>query len=267
MTHFPTWSILVTIESLNADWSRFAEKLRQNGYGLLRAANPKLLVTDKGAADPNIIAATLLCRSLTHLKAVQMLLKEGLIVEARTIVRNCLENAFWLAAIAAPTERDEALRRMGDAELFTRQQIGQFAMQMRRAHGAEENEALRDTMRKFKGLKGSSGPTPKGLAKLGQFASTYLFYAEYSRDAHPTLHSLARYLSRLNEGGEVVRCLDAVPSGREGDEFTIQHACQAILSAMFAANDIWKSGEAGRLTLLAEEYSSLAGLGTVSEVA
>lgn len=45
----------MTIDLLSADWSRFAEKLRQNGYALLRAANPKLLVTDKGAADPNII--------------------------------------------------------------------------------------------------------------------------------------------------------------------------------------------------------------------
>lgn len=257
----------MAVELLSVEWSRFAEKLKHGGYALLQAANPKLLVTDKGAADPYIIAATLLCRSLSHLKSVPLLLREGLVVEARTIVRNCFENAFWLAAIAEPTERDEALRRMGDAELFTRQQIGQFAMQLRNDHGAEENEALREAMRKFKGQKGSSGPTPKELAKLGQFKSTYLFYAEYSRDAHPTLHSLERYLSRLNEDGEVIRCLDAIPSGREGDEFTIQHACQAVLSAMFAANDIWTAGEAGRLTQLAEEYSSLAGLGIVADVA
>jgi hypothetical protein len=257
----------MTIELLNAEWSRFAENLRQNGYALLQAANPKLLVTDKGAADPNIITATLFCRSLTHLKAVLILLQEGLVVEARTIVRNCFENAFWLAAIAEPGERDDALRRMGDGELFTRHQIGQFAMQLRGDHGAETNEALREAMRKFAGKKGTSGPTPKDLAKLGQFKSTYLFYAEYSRDAHPTLHSLARYLARQEENGEVFKCLDAVPSGREGDQFTIQHACQAVLSAMFAANDIWSAGEAGRLTQLAEEYSSLAGLGVISDAA
>ncbi len=63
------------------------------------------------------------------------------------------------------------------------------------------------------------------------------------------------------------KCLDAVPSGREGDEFTIQHACQAVLSAMFAANDIWAAGEAKRLTEFAEEYSSLAGLGIVPDAA
>jgi hypothetical protein len=119
----------MAIELISKDWGKFAEKLRQNGYALLQAANPKLVVTDKGAADPNVIAATLLCRSLTHLKAVPILLNERLIVEARTIVRNCLENAFWLAAIAELDKRDEALRRMGDAELFTRHQIGEFAMQ------------------------------------------------------------------------------------------------------------------------------------------
>jgi hypothetical protein len=89
----------MNVELLSRDWARFAEKIRQNGYVFLQAANPKLVVTDKGAADPNIISATLLCRSLTHLKAVPILLEEGLVVEARTIVRNCFENAFWLAAI------------------------------------------------------------------------------------------------------------------------------------------------------------------------
>jgi hypothetical protein len=78
----------MNVELLSHDWARFAEKIRQNGYVFLQAANPKLVVTDKGAADPNIISATLLCRSLTHLKAVPILLKEGLVVEARTIVRN-----------------------------------------------------------------------------------------------------------------------------------------------------------------------------------
>ncbi|WP_425988610.1 DUF5677 domain-containing protein [Afipia sp. DC4300-2b1] len=124
---------------------------------MLLAANPRLVVTDKGTADPSIIAATLFCRSLTHFKTIPILLKEGLIVEARTIVRNCFENAFWLAALAESDERDEALRRMGDAELFTRHQIGQFAMQLRGEQGAEVNEALREAMRKFEERKGRAG--------------------------------------------------------------------------------------------------------------
>lgn len=226
----------------------------------MKAATPKLALTEKRAAEPNVITALLLCRSLTHLKAVPILLKANLVVEARTIVRNCFENAFWLAAIAEPDERDEALRRMGDAELFTRHQIGEFAMQLRSEHDAEVNEALRETMRQFKGNKGSNPLTPKDLAKLGQFRSTYLFYQEYSRDAHPSLHSLERYLGRIVEDGQVIRCIDCMPPAREGDEFTIQHACQAALSAMFAANDIWQAGEAVPLTELANEYSALAGL-------
>src|SRR5260221_13341927 len=110
----------MTIELMSKNWAQFAEKLRQNGYALLQAASPKLVVTDKGAADPNVIAATLLCRSLTHLKAIPILLNQRLIVETRTIVRNCLENAFWLGAINEPDKRDEALRRMVDDELVNR---------------------------------------------------------------------------------------------------------------------------------------------------
>jgi hypothetical protein len=57
-----------------------------------------------------------------------------------------------------------------------------------------------------------------------------------------------------------------LPRGRDGDEFTIQHACPAVLSAMFATNQIWEAGEAVRLTCLAEDYSSLAGLEIASAV-
>jgi hypothetical protein len=73
--------------------------------------------------------------------------------------------------------------------------------------------------------------------------------------------------SRLVEDGEVFKCLDAFPPGRAGDQFTIQHGCQAVLSAMFAANDIWAAGEAERLTRLGDEYSSLAGLDIPLEAA
>jgi hypothetical protein len=69
------------------------------------------------------------------------------------------------------------------------------------------------------------------------------------------------------EDGEVIKCLDAVPAGRDGDQFTIQHGCQAVLSAMFAANDIWGAGEAVRLTQLGDEYSALAGLDIPQEAA
>jgi hypothetical protein len=249
----------MTASLMTDDWEQFAEKLRQNGYGLLGAANPKLLVTDKGAADPNIIAASLLCRSLSHLKAIVLLLRAGLVVEARTLVRNCLENAFWLAAIEDDAERDDVLRRMGEGETFSQRAMGEFAMKFRQEQDADENPALRAALQKVKARKASSPLTPKALSKLGAFES-YLFYQEYSRDAHPTLSALSRYLSRIVENGETIRCLDVVPPAREGDEFTIHHGCQAVLSAMFAANSIWEAGEAVRLTKLAEEYSSMAGL-------
>lgn len=57
-----------------------------------------------------------------------------------------------------------------------------------------------------------------------------------------------------------------LPSGN-GRMNVKMKCCQAVLSAMFAANDIWSAGEAARLTQLAEEYSSLAGLGIISDAA
>ena len=39
------------INLMSESWNQFAETLRQNGYALLKAANPKLVVTEKGASD------------------------------------------------------------------------------------------------------------------------------------------------------------------------------------------------------------------------
>jgi Family of unknown function (DUF5677) len=206
----------MAVELMKKEWEQFAEKLRHNGYALFQAANSKLLVTDKGAADPNIIAASLLCRSLSHLQAIVLLLRSGLVVEARTMVRNCLENAFWLAAIEDRDEREDVLRRMGEAETFSQRAMGEFAMRFRREQGADENPALRAALQNVKARKASSPLTPKDVSKLEAFESSYLFYQEYSRDAHPTLSTLSRYLSRIVEDGETIRCLDVVPPAREG---------------------------------------------------
>ena len=59
----------------------------------------------------------------------------------------------------------------------------------------------------------------------------------------------------------VFQYFSADPNGKSG----VLLQCKAVLSAMFAANSIWEAGEAVRLTKLAEEYSSMAGLETELE--
>ena len=63
-----------------ATWLQFAEKLLQVGYALFNDR-------ERPASDPSVLIITLLARSISNIKGVVLLVREGLVVEARTLVR------------------------------------------------------------------------------------------------------------------------------------------------------------------------------------
>jgi hypothetical protein len=62
-------------------WKQLAFEVSGIGARIYEQAD--LLETEKGAADPRVIALALLCRSLAHLRGVFELADKDLIVEAR----------------------------------------------------------------------------------------------------------------------------------------------------------------------------------------
>jgi hypothetical protein len=80
-------------------WFLFSDELRINALHLLN--QPTLELGDAGLAQPKVFAAALLARTITNHKAVLMLLRAGLITEARTLTRSCLENVLWMRRIKA----------------------------------------------------------------------------------------------------------------------------------------------------------------------
>ena len=67
-------------------WFQFSDELRINALHLLN--QPTLELGDAGLAQPKVFAAALLARTITNHKAVFMLLRAGLITEARTLTRS-----------------------------------------------------------------------------------------------------------------------------------------------------------------------------------
>lgn len=58
----------------------------------------KLTVTARGMLDPKVLAYLLLCRTISNFEGMLLLERHGLVVEARTQARCCVENLFLVAA-------------------------------------------------------------------------------------------------------------------------------------------------------------------------
>jgi hypothetical protein len=73
--------------------TRFADRLIRTA--MLIVDQCELPVTKQGFAHPNLLALTLLCRTVHNFKGVVVLTRERLLVEARVLARCCYE---WSAA-------------------------------------------------------------------------------------------------------------------------------------------------------------------------
>ena len=84
-------------DNLKSQWAELADTLSQAGLDILAGA--PLTVTEKRFADPKVLAIMLMSRTLSNFKGVLALIENGLVVEARILVRCCFENAFWIAGL------------------------------------------------------------------------------------------------------------------------------------------------------------------------
>ena len=83
--------------SIKTQWAELADTLGQTGVDIL--AGKPLTVTAKRFREPKVLAIMLMSRTLSNLKGKLALIENGLVVEARILVRCCFENAFWLAGL------------------------------------------------------------------------------------------------------------------------------------------------------------------------
>ncbi|NYH26248.1 DUF5677 domain-containing protein [Paraburkholderia bryophila] len=239
----------------DAAWLKYADKLYDFAQSVL--AGSSIPISPQGAADPKVLAATLLVRTTSNFKGAMVLAREGLVVESRTLVRCCFENLFWLGNLLK--EGDKFVKEMGadDAKSMHKRltfildkQLSSTDATENRLRGVAQN--ISEQWPKAKILN------PKEVAQASVIKAGYLIYSQLSADsAHPSLTSLKRYVAHDQSTGERGIDVSPIPPAEEVAR-TVNWGCMALLGACVAFNQIVGQAVAARLlNNIADEFDAV----------
>lgn len=241
---------LAVDESFLSTWNPWASSACMVAEAIIKEAES--VIAAQPINDPVPLAVMLVSRTLSNFIGSQVLLREGLLVEARVLVRCCFENVFWLAGLCSEGEKFAQLMRQDEAGSTKRRM--EFAVGLSSDLAAETKSDIK------KGLShiAKNWPTPcslspKEVAVIGKAKDAYLIYCQLSADsAHPSLSSLLRHVSRA-DGGHVIAIS---PNYKESDfKDTYGLAGNAMLGACVALNELLDYTAAGdRLGALADAH-------------
>jgi hypothetical protein len=176
------------------DWRFFCKQLQECCQNLIERAD----VTTARAAleDRQSMALALLARTLSNLKAAILLLDNSQIVEARIVVRCCIENFFWMGALIKDGE--VFIKKMHRDALFQIKTIDQFFHQHKLASHDELDEKSRTFARKLHKNK-----FKHKTFSIKEVAGNkwYSVFSMISIDAaHPSIVALRRYFAGDTSG-------------------------------------------------------------------
>jgi hypothetical protein len=220
----------------------------------------RLMPSEEDPSDVKILAILLLCRTIGNLNGTILLAQGGLVVEARTIVRCCFENLFFVNALHQQGEK--FVKEMFHDELASLRSRGEFLLQQRnRLPNPEWEPRLREMLRDIKNQK-PIRPTldPKNVAGRGPAINFYTFYSELSTDAaHPTGKALSRYITWSEDNGKSVRGIDVEPPPSGSDlADTLHLICSATLGVFVSVREMLGSTTTiPELTKALDEYKTL----------
>jgi hypothetical protein len=238
--------------TLIEDWLAFTDKLLEAGVTVM--SDGVVDLTEESRADPKVLSLLLLTRTLSHVKGVRMLARAGRTLEARILVRNSFENSFYVARLAK--DGNSFVAEMLEDEKRRRVARGQLLFEHQLEFEAETEDKLRRWMKEHKSWMKGDTLNPKGISKKTAIEKTYVFYSELSVDAHPSTDTLSRYLLPADEYGRPG--IDLEPPLKPHDLVDTLHlnAC-AVLSVLFAVNEVMEAQASQMLTDLANEFQSL----------
>jgi hypothetical protein len=239
-------------EALRTQWTELADTIGQTCLDIL--GGMPVTVTEKRFADPKVLAVMLASRSLSNFREVFILIENGLVVEARILVRCCFENAFWIAGLQA--NGDGFVKKMLEDEMRSRKVRGEWALSKKPQLSEDVEIRLREQLKVIN--KKWEKASPKDVALSGLLREGYGIYSQLSADAsHPTVTSLDRHVGRSDKEDEAL--IDVVPVPKEQEIVTTwDWACNAMLGVSVGVNEILGGAPAGqRLFELADRYQAL----------
>jgi Family of unknown function (DUF5677) len=240
-----------------AEYLTLAEKLVQVADDIFKEA--KVAEDDKLSSNPKIIAVTLLCRTVNNFAAAWLLLENNFIVEARTVLRCCYENFFWLAGLSAKGSAfvDEMIADHETTRLRRGRELLEWAE--KQAEPVAFEEKLSDYLdQAAKTKEEPSKISHLDAVKAGGIGEAFVIYRVLGTDAaHPSITSLDRHLR--DDGEDVITLVSEPPVLPEEMIETLDFCCSALLSVCVAVNAILGGTGAGsQLPSLLDDYKRIS---------
>ncbi len=226
----------------NSEWFGIAARVNEVAQKLAFSAHTK----DGGRnAERRLLAGQLFVRVLSSFQGAILMAERGMTVEARTLVRGCLESTFILGALH--DDDYEIVKIMLHADYNSRRTL---------AYNLSRNAIFRgvvdaNTLRNVDSLADAAAKpcqvpklSYKELAEKGGMEGLYDIYKQLSADAaHPTVTSLSRHLDP--DERDTANSVVCGPDGNVSELIdTISLALNILLGACMAFNQTVENPDA-----------------------
>jgi hypothetical protein len=186
---------------------------------------------------------------------VVVMMRENRIVEARMLVRGCLENEYFLGALKDNPKK--FWQELQEDDVLHRQQRGQHYFSG--AGGVDENVSrrLREWLKKSR----VEHPKPRAISPKSIAADNpiYIAYAQMSSDAgHASLTSLNRYIIRGED--RVPRFTPHAPVTEEETIDTYRWVALSLIHSLGTVHAILGSPEDEGIRDIVQNYGRLLGM-------
>lgn len=231
-------------------WADFCDVLSLKGYEIL--GHPAVENVD---GRTQTLAFALLARSLSLMAGMQILLKGNRIVEARMLVRACLENEFFLGALKEDPEK--FWKELQEDDVMHRQQRGQHYF----GSAGDADESVARRLREWLRTSKAEHPKPRAISPkaIAGDNPTYIAYGQLSSDAgHASLTSLKRYVIRGEDS--ISRFTPHAPVTEEEIVDTYRWVTLSLIRSLGTVNEILGKAEDDGIRGIVQRYSELLGM-------
>jgi hypothetical protein len=227
----------------NAAWFSLAERLNETAQSLIGRATHSV----ESAGESKLLALLMFTRVLSNFQGMMLMAERGMIVEARTLARTCLESTFCVCALVKG--KAKFVEQMLANEIHGDKSFAQWLLDSRSV-SIEEVASLRKYLQGVKRNSGAGGArkiSVEEMARQGDVHPLYVWYRELSRDAsHPTLSAVYRYTTGT-EGHDERRVAWGPNCDSREVAQTISCSCSFLMAACVKVNEIVENGDAGQI--------------------
>ena len=212
-------SVVQHVRALNPEWFALATRFSRVGQAFLAVQLNEQ--TNQGLADPRILKLLIFYRATSNFQGAVVMAERGMIAEARTLIRNCLECSLSLAAL--DTDPNHWKELLGD-ELASRKARTKLLVGNPSWISHEQLATLTKQLDDLEAKGKLAFIDVKKVAEKSPLVPMYLFYRQLSADsAHLSVEALHRYIKSdpNDESSFDLQWRPALDSNEVGDALSL----------------------------------------------